>query len=205
MGLWWICVLNLLSDPQGGLVTWALPSTSSHQRTDSTWRPSRTSWWPTSNPFQAASTRACTWPSTTRPALTVMQRRLRRNQDNRRAPKNRWDAFKIMFRLLSSENCETRPLNVSFVSPAGRSDTPGFAQTSALAHRLQATLQFHVFSRIFRAYQMDVKAFFFFFPSPSLRCPQRAASFFYLIKFESSTVLFCTKTQSGPCILQKEL
>lgn len=82
---------SLSRHSQGGLVTWAWQSTWSRQRTVSTWRPSRTSWWQTSNPSPAASTKASTWPSSTQPAVTVKWRRWRRNQvASRTAPKKRW-------------------------------------------------------------------------------------------------------------------
>ena len=64
----WYCL------SQGGLVTWAWPSTWSPLRTASTWSPLRTSWWPTLSPSPAASTRVCTWRSSTLPTQTQKTR-----------------------------------------------------------------------------------------------------------------------------------
>lgn len=50
---------------QGASDTWASPSTSSPTMTASTWKGSRSSWEPRSNPSRASSTRACMWPNIT--------------------------------------------------------------------------------------------------------------------------------------------
>lgn len=78
--IWWVCTSRILSQwkfllklfpetsgvvIQGASDTWALPSTSSLTMIASTWKGSRSSWEPRSNPSRASSTRACMWPNIT--------------------------------------------------------------------------------------------------------------------------------------------